>query len=67
MLIQELWLYKCQVDLLDELNENFMAAGESVEYTDPKPPIQIPGGYGGDAIFWKKNDIDHRLKVQRIK
>ena len=65
VLIQEHWLFKCQLDLLNELNENFMSAGKSVDYTDPIPPIQIPRGYGGVAIFWKK-DIDHIVNSLEI-
>ena len=38
---------------------------------DPIPPIQLPRGYGGVAIFWKK-DIDYlvndlEIGSQRIK
>ena len=66
VLIQEHWLFKCQLDLLNELNENFMSAGKSVDYTDHLiPPIQIPRGYGGVAIFWKK-DIDHIVNSLEI-
>ena len=71
VLIQEHWLFKCQLNLLDEINDNFVASGKSVDYTDPIPPVQIPRGYGGVAIFWKK-DIDHIVNSiengnQRIK
>lgn len=58
LLIQEHWLFKCQLDLLNELNENFCVSAKAVDHYDPIPPIQIPRGYGGVAIFWK-NDIDH--------
>ena len=44
--------------LLNELNEQYFASGKSVDSQNPIPPIQIPRGYGGVAIFWKKN-IDH--------
>ena len=41
-----------------------------MDYTDPIPPVQIPRGYGGVAIFWKK-DFDHIISIesdnQRIK
>ena len=58
VLVQEHWLFKCQLQLLNELNEQYFASGKSVDSQNPIPPIQIPRGYGGVAIFWKKN-IDH--------
>ena len=58
ILVQEHWLFKCQLNLLEEINENVLVSGRSVDYHDPISPGQIPRGYGGVAIFWKKN-IDH--------
>ena len=58
ILIQEHWMFKSQLNLLDEINECFMASGKSVDFYDPIPPIQIPLGYGGVAILWNKN-IDY--------
>ena len=55
ILVQEHWLFRCKLNLLDEINENFLV---SVDYYDPISPVQIPRGYGGVAIFWKRN-IDH--------
>lgn len=55
ILIQEHWLFKCQLNLLNEVNEKLMASGKSVDFYDPIPPIQIPRGYGGVAILWNKN------------
>lgn len=71
VLIQEHWLFKCQLQLLNELCDQFIASGKSVDFYDPIPPIQIPRGYGGVAIFWKKyidyivNDLE--LGNERIK
>ncbi|MCG8048994.1 MAG: hypothetical protein N0E48_25895, partial [Candidatus Thiodiazotropha endolucinida] len=65
ILIQEHWLFKCQLDLLDEIDENYSVSGKAVDQYDPIPPVQIPRGFGGVAIFWKKdldhlvNDLDH--------
>lgn len=61
VLIQEHWLFKCQLHMLNEINEHFLAAGKSVDFYDPIPPIQIPRGYGGVAIFWNRK-IDHLIK-----
>ena len=58
ILIQEHWLLKGQLNLLNELNVNLIASGKSVDLYDPIPPIQIPRGYGGVAILWNKR-IDH--------
>ena len=46
ILIQEHWLFKCQLNLLNELNVNLIASGKSVDFYDAIPPIQIPRGYG---------------------
>ena len=71
ILIQEHWLFKCQLNLLNEINMNLVASGKSVDFYDPIPPIQIPRGYGGVAILWNKN-IDYlvtdlELGNERIK
>ncbi|MEW8548792.1 MAG: endonuclease/exonuclease/phosphatase family protein, partial [Candidatus Thiodiazotropha sp.] len=71
ILIQEHWLFKCQLNLLNEINEGLIASGKSVDFFHPIPPIQIPRGYGGVAILWNKtidhlvNDLD--LGNERIK
>ena len=31
-----------QLNLLDEINKNFIVSGKYVDYTEPIPPIQIP-------------------------
>ena len=58
ILIQEHWLFNCQLNLLNELDVNLIASGKSVDFYDPIPPIQIPRGYGGVVILWNKC-IDH--------
>lgn len=58
MLIQEHWLFKCQLQLLNELSEQYLASEKSVDFYDLIPPVQIPRVYGGIATLWKK-DIDH--------
>lgn len=58
VLIQEHWLFKCQLYLLNEINETFQVSGKSVDFYNPISPAQIPRGYGGTAIFWRKS-LDH--------
>ena len=44
ILIQNHWLFKYQLNLLNEINLNLMASGKSVDFYDPIPPIQITRG-----------------------
>ncbi|CAC5421255.1 unnamed protein product [Mytilus coruscus] len=50
-LIQEHWLFNCQLNLLNVLNENLIGIGKSVDERDPLPPSHMPRGYGGVAIL----------------
>ena len=45
ILIQEHWLFKCQLNLLNEINVNLMASGKSVVFYDPIQPIQVTRGF----------------------
>ncbi|VDI81833.1 Hypothetical predicted protein [Mytilus galloprovincialis] len=54
MLIQEHWLFDCQIHLLQELHKNFNGTGKAVDMNDPIPPSHMPRGYGGVAILWKR-------------
>lgn len=56
-LLQEHWLYDCQLHKLNEVNTKFFGTGKAVDTNDPIPPYQMPRGYGGTAILWKK-EID---------
>ena len=40
--------------MLDELHEKYTRIGKSVDINDPIAAIQMPRGYGGTAIVWKK-------------
>ena len=40
------------------IHEDFNEAGKAVDSGDPITPVQMPRGYGGIGILWKK-DIDH--------
>ena len=53
-LLQEHWLLDCQRHLLNEISDRFSGVGKAVDSIDPIPPIQMPRGYGGTAILWKK-------------
>ncbi|MES9904479.1 MAG: reverse transcriptase domain-containing protein [Sedimenticola sp.] len=58
ILLQEHWLFKCQLHLLNEVNDQYIGSGKSVDMNDPIAPVQMPRGYGGVAILWNKN-INH--------
>jgi hypothetical protein len=61
-MIQEHWLFNCQIQLLNEIHENLNGIGKSVDDNDPLQPIQMPRGYGGTGILWKK-ELDHLINV----
>lgn len=54
-LLQETWLYDCQLHLINDLHEEYMGIGKAVDTGDPIPPIKMPRGHGGVAIMWKKS------------
>ena len=43
-----------QRHLLNEISDRFSGVGKAVDSIYPIPPIQMPRGYGGTAILWKK-------------
>ncbi|CAC5415512.1 unnamed protein product [Mytilus coruscus] len=53
-LLQEHWLFDCQLNMLNEIHSKYIGIGKSVDTDDPLPPIQMPRGYGGVAILWRK-------------
>ena len=57
-LIQEHWYFDCQLTKLDHVCEAFNSCGKAVDTGNPILPVQMPRGYGGVAILWRK-DIDH--------
>ena len=61
-MIQEHWLFNCQIQLLNEIHENLNGIGKSVDDNDPLQPIQMPRGYGGTGRLWKK-ELDHLINV----
>lgn len=57
-LIQEHWYFDCQLHMLETVCESLNGCGKAVDTDNPILPIQMPRGYGGAAILWKK-EIDH--------
>jgi len=53
-LLQEHWLFDCQLHLLQELHHNYNGTGKAVDTYDPIAPYLMPRGHGGVAIMWKK-------------
>ena len=57
-LVQEHWYFDCQLSKLNSICQDFNSCGKAVDTGNPILPIQMPRGYGGVAILWRK-DIDH--------
>ena len=55
MLIQEHWYFDCQLNKLEEVCELLTGTGKAVDTGDPIMPTQMPRGYGGVAVLWKKS------------
>jgi hypothetical protein len=55
--LQEHWLFDCQLNLLNEIHQQYTGVGKAVDSNDPITPLRMPSGYGGTAILWRK-DID---------
>jgi hypothetical protein len=47
--------------LLDELHVKYTGVGKSVDNNEPIAPIQMPRGYGGTAIVWKKQGTSKEI------
>lgn len=58
--LQEHWLFDCQLHVLNEISELCVGKGKAVDTGDLILPVQMPRGYGGTAIVWKKQ-IDHLI------
>ncbi|MES9880811.1 MAG: reverse transcriptase family protein [Sedimenticola sp.] len=58
ILIQEHWCFDCKLQKLNEINSHYNSVGKAVDTGDPILPAQMPRGYGGTAILWRK-EIDH--------
>ena len=62
VLIQEHWYLDCQLGNLSAICESMTGTGKEVDTGDPILPVQMPSGYGGVAILWKRT-IDHLVRV----
>ena len=60
LFLQEHWLFDCQLHRLSEISDLCTGSGKAVDTGDPILPVQMPRGYGGIAILWKK-EIDHLI------
>ncbi|CAG2193649.1 unnamed protein product [Mytilus edulis] len=54
-LLQEHWLFHCQLKMLNDILHNYNGVGKVVDSSDPITPWRMSRGYGGTAILWKKN------------
>ena len=57
LLLQEHWLFDCQLHRLNEISDLCVGRGKSFDTGDPILPVQMPHGYGGTAILWKSRLI----------
>ncbi|CAG2231328.1 unnamed protein product [Mytilus edulis] len=55
---QKHWLFNFQLNLLNELHQNICGIGKAVDDKDPINPTNLPRGYGGTGILWRK-DLDN--------
>ncbi|CAG2222940.1 unnamed protein product [Mytilus edulis] len=62
ILIQEHWLFQFQIHLINEIGTNLNFEGKAVDKYNNIHPAQVPRGYGGVAVIWKK-EIDHLVKA----
>ena len=58
LLIQEHWLYTCQLHRLKKLHDSYIGVCKAVNSFHPISPVQMPRGYGGVVVLWRKG-IDH--------
>ena len=64
-MIQEHWLFDCQLNILQEIHQDYNGAGKSVDSNDPILPYQMPRGYGSVAILWRK-DLDSCITPLKV-
>ena len=62
ILLQEHWLFQFQLNLLGEICEDICFEGKAVDLYNIIRPAQVPWGYGGAAILWKK-EINPLIKL----
>jgi len=57
ILLQEHWLYQCQLYQLGEIHNDLCHVGKGVDKYEEIDQSKLPRGYGGVGIFWHK-DLD---------
>ena len=60
VLVQEHWYFDCQLHRLNTVSSEYIGQGKAVDIGDPILPLQMPRGYGGTAVLWKRG-IDHLM------
>ena len=60
--IQEHWLFQFQLPHLNDLSSEHTFHGKSVDMNDPISPLQIPRGYGGSAVLYRKDWKTNTIK-----
>ena len=68
ILLQEHWLYTCQLHRLKKLHDSYIGVCKAVDSFHPISPVQMPRGYGGVGVLWKKGigHIINDLSGERI-
>lgn len=61
-LIQEHWLFQCQIDMLGEIHQDLRYAAKGVDIYNELQPTKLPRGYGGVGILWHQ-DIDQAINI----
>ena len=61
-LIQEHWLFQCQIDMLGEIHPDLRFAAKEVDIYNELQPNKLPRGYGGVGVWWHQ-DIDQAINI----
>ena len=61
LFVQEHWLFQCMLNKFGDIGENINYAAKGTDFYHPLAPLQLPRGFGGVAILWKK-DLEPYLK-----
>ena len=61
LLLQETWLFQCEISLLSEVQGGLLGIGKCIDSDNPIPPSKFPRGHG--AIMWKK-ELDAFIKMK---
>ena len=61
-LIQEHWLFQCQIDLLGEIHPDLRYAVKGVDIYNELQATNLPREYGGVGILWHQ-DIDQEMNI----